>query len=272
MRFVKEEQVNYFKWDKLGGGVSGHFMALMDIAHKLRAVNPQIFLATTVGTWPSPFWLNHVDCTWRAGQDMGFKGAGDKREQWLNYRDGISYQCLKKSDFIFPLNALMNHGIVFANGHQFSRTALKGKKDLRNEVRSFFGGGYAMQELYITPDILKKEQWDAIAEAAKWAHKNSETLIDAHFIGGAPLQGEVYGFAAWNKNRGTLTLRNPSDQPQSYALDIAKDFELPKAAIQKYNLVSPYKDQRIKNLKAVAGKTTTIKLKPFEVLVFDAIP
>jgi hypothetical protein len=272
MRFVKEEQVNYFKWDKLGGGVSGHFMALMDIAHQLRTVNPNMFLATTVGTRPSPFWLNHVDCTWRGGQDMGFKGAGDNREKWLNYRDGISYECLKKSDFIFPLNALMNHGIVFANGHPFPKKALQGTKDLRNEARSYFGGGYAMQELYITPDILGKEQWDAIAEAAKWAHKNSATLVDAHFIGGDPLQEKVYGFAAWNANRGTLTLRNPSDQPQTYSLDITDAFELPQKAVQKYKLISPYSDQRTQTLSVSAGTKTTIKLNPFEVLVFDALP
>ena len=272
MRFVKEEQVNYFKWDRLGEGVSGHFMALMDIAHQLRSVNPNMFLATTVGTWPSPFWLNHVDCTWRGGQDMGFEGAGDNREKWLNYRDGTSYECLKKSDFIFPLNALMNHGIVFANGHPFPKKALQGTKDLRNETRSYFGGGYAMQELYITPDILKKEQWDAIAEAAKWAHKNSATLVDAHFIGGNPLEGDVYGFAAWNANRGTLTLRNPSDQPQTYTLNIADAFELPQKAIQKYKLVSPFTDQKTQTLFARAGAKTTLKLNPFEVLVFDALP
>ena len=271
MRFIKDEQVNFFKWDRLGGGVSGHFMALMDIAKKLRKVNPNLFLATTVGTWPSPFWLINVDCTWRGGQDMGFQGPGDEREKWLTYRDGISYKRLTESKFIFPLNALMNHGIVFANGHDFARTALRGTKDLRNEARSYFGGGYAMQELYITPSIMKAPQWDAIAEAAKWAHKNASILVDSHFIGGDPLKTEVYGFAAWNRNQGTITLRNPSDKEQTYMLDIYSAFELPKGAKRNYKLQSPYKDQRIKALNAKAGKKIKITLKPFEVLVFDAI-
>ena len=271
MSFVKEEQVNYFKWDKLGGGVSGHFMALMDIASKLRQVNPQLFINTTVGTWQSPFWLNHVDCTWRGGQDMGFSGVGDEREKWLTYRDGISYQRIKGSAYIYPLNALMNHGIVFANGHKFSKRALKGGRDLRHETRSYFGGGYALQELYITPGILEDEQWDAIADAAKWARKNVSTLVDSHFTGGDPMKLEVYGFASWNRNRGTLVLRNPSDKPQVYELDIAEAFELPLNAAQHYRLTSPYGDQALQTLKVKAGVKQKIDLAPFDVLVFDAV-
>jgi len=271
MRFLHDEQINYFKWDKLGGGISGHFMALMDIAHKLRKVNPELFINTTVGTWQSPFWLNHVDCTWRGGQDMGFAGVGDNRENWLTYRDGVSYEAIKKSGFIYPLNALMNHGIVFANGHAFAQRALRGTRDLRNEARSYFAGGYALQELYITPNIMKKEQWDAIAGAAKWAVKNKEVLVDAHFIGGNPRKLEVYGFAAWNDNKGTIMLRNPNKDEQIYKMNIGKIFELPKEAIKKYMLVTPFEDQRIKTIMVQDKVTITIKLKPFEVLVFDAV-
>jgi hypothetical protein len=271
-RFVKDDKVVYFKWDKLGGGVSNHFMALMEIARKLRKLNPSLFLNTTCGTWQSPFWLHNVDCTWRAGKDMGFKGDGDKREQWLTYRDGMSYSVIKKSDFIYPLNALMNHGIVFANGHSFASTALTGTHDMRNDVRMYFAGGYALQELYITPAIMKDAQWDAVAEGAKWSKKHADILVDSHFIGGDPLQLEVYGFAAWLKDKGMLTLRNPKSEPQSFTFDVGKAFELPGGAKTRYKLNSPFADQRLQTLKAVAGKVVTVELKPFEVLVFDAQP
>ncbi|OVE81435.1 hypothetical protein BVY04_03355 [bacterium M21] len=269
-RFINDEQAGYFKWDKLGGGVSGHFMALMDIAHKLRKINPKLFINTTVGTWQSPFWLQHVDCTWRGKQDMGFIGDGDEREKWLTYRDGVSYNVIKGSQFLYPLNALMNHGIVFSDGHQFASKALKGTRDMRNEVRSYFGGGYALQELYLNPHIMKKEQWDAIAEAALWAKKQASVLVDAHFIGGNPNNLEVYGFAAWQKNKGTITLRNPKNAAQTFQLDVANVFELPQGAVLNYKLLSPYKDQRIPKLQAKAGTPVSVELKPFEVLVFDA--
>ncbi len=272
VRFIKEDEVNYFKWDKLGGGVSGHFMALMNIAQELRALNPELFLNTTVGTWQSPFWLNHVDCTWRGGGDMGSMGKGCNREKWLTYRDAISYNAIAKSDFAYPLNALMNHGIVYSDGLPFSRTALAGSKDLRNEVRSYFGGGYALQELYINPHILEEKHWDAIAQGALWAKKRAAILVDSHFIGGNPNALQVYGFAAWQNNHGTITLRNPNDIPQIYSLNISSAFELPEGACQEYLLKSPYPDQRLMQLDVTAKTPVTIDLKPFEVLVFDAHP
>lgn len=269
--FIKKYNMVYFKWDRLGNGVSNHFMALMDIASKLRKINPELFLNTTVGTWQSPFWLQQVDCTWRGGSDMGFIGDGDEHDQWLTYRDAVSYKVMKKAGFIYPLNALMNHGIVFANGHPFPRRALKGNHDLRNDTRIYFGGGYALQELYLTPDILKDEQWNAIADAANWAKKNENILVDAHFIGGDPNKLEAYGFAAWQNNKGTIALRNPKKDTQTFLLDVGKAFELPKGAKQSYILQAPYNDQRIQKLNIDAGKVLEITLKPFEVLVFDAI-
>ena len=272
LQLVKEDQVVYFKWDNLGNGVSDHFMALMDIADRLRKEKPDIFINTTVGTWQSPFWLRYTDCTWRAGQDMGFIGDGDPHEQWLTYRDAISHQALAKSAFLYPLNALMNHGVVYANGHSFAKKSLSGNHDMRNDARIYFAGGYALQELYLSPKIMEAPQWDAIAEAVKWARKHEDTLEDAHFIGGDPAKLVPYGFASWKNGKGVLALRNPGKSEATYDLDIGKAFELPKGAKVKYLLKAAYPDQRVKEIAVESGKTVHVKLRPFEVLVFNAVP
>jgi hypothetical protein len=94
--------------------------------------------------------------------------------------------------------------------------------------------------------------------------------VDAHFVGGDPLLLDVYGFAAWQKNKGTLVLRNPKAEAQAYNLDIGKVFELPEGAKAGYKLKAAFADQRIKSLTAEAGKPLTVEFKPFEVLVFNA--
>jgi hypothetical protein len=272
LQLMRESGVNSFKWDKAGDGVSPHFMALLDIARELRKENPALFVNVTVGTWPSPFWLNHIDSTWRNGSaDVGWAGKGDDREQWLTFRDGNCHSLFVEAAPLYPLNSVMHHGIVLGRHYQGQRVAKAGA-DLKHEARSYFGNGAMLQELYLTPALMTPAAWDRVAESAKWAKANADVLADSHWVGGDPLKLEPYGYAAWATRKGTLTLRNPDDQPREITLDAATVFELPAAAAKKYALASPYKDQRVQNLTLEAGKPVTVRLEPFEVLVFDALP
>ena len=45
-------------------------------------------------------------------------------------------------------------------------------KDIQDELRMFFGCGTQLQELYMTPQLMTPEMWDALAEAAKWSRNN----------------------------------------------------------------------------------------------------
>ena len=111
-----------------------------------------------------------------------------------------------------------------------------------------------------------------LAEAAKWAHANADVLVDAHWVGGDPLKLEPYGYAAWCPRKGTLMLRNPSDQPQTITLDAATVFELPAAAPKRLLLRSPYPDQSVQKFYLEAGQSRNVRLEPYDVLVFDANP
>ncbi len=143
---------------------------------------------------------------------------------------------------------------------------------LKNEARSYFAIGSSLQELYLTPSLMTPQAWDDVADAAKWAQANADVLVDSHWVGGDPLKLQVYGYASWNPRKGTLMLRNPDDQPQSFLLDAQTVFELPAGAAKNYSLQSPYADQRVQTLSLEAGQPQSITLEPFEVLVFDARP
>ena len=271
LQLMREAGVKAFKWDKAGAGVSPHFMALLDIARHLRQQDPEVFINVTVGTWPSPFWLNHIDATWRNGSaDVGWAGKGDDREKWLTFRDGYCRECFVVKSPLYPLNSVMHHGLVHGRCFQGAKVGKSGP-DLKNEARSYFATGAMLQELYITPSMMTPAAWDCVAESAKWAHANADVLVDAHWVGGDPLKLAAYGYAAWNPRKGTLMLRNPDDTPQTITLDVATVFELPAGAAPRYTLTAPYKDQRIQRLALVAGQPETIRLEPFEVLVFDAV-
>jgi hypothetical protein len=272
LQLMREGGVNAFKWDKAGEGVSPHFMALLDVARNLRKQNPDLFVNVTVGTWPSPFWLNHIDSTWRNGSaDVGWSGKGDDREKWLTFRDGSCYERFVKASPLYPLNSCMHHGIVHGRCFQGDKVGKSGA-NLKNEARSYFANGASLQELYITPSMMSSDAWDRVAEAAKWAQANADVLRDAHWVGGDPLKLEAYGYAAWSPRKGTLMIRNPDDQPQAITLDARTVLELPAGSAERYALRSPYPDQRVQDLDLTAGQQRTVALQPFEVLVFDAQP
>jgi hypothetical protein len=269
---MREDGVNAFKWDKAGDGVSPHFMALLDVARHLRAANPNVFINVTVGTWPSPFWLNHIDSTWRNGSaDVGWAGKGDDREQWITYRDGYIHKLFVEKGPLYPLNSIMAHGIVQGRCYQGTRVAKAGS-NLTHEARSYFAIGTSLQELYLTPSLMSSDSWDEVADAAKWAQANADVLVDSHWVGGDPLKLEPYGYGSWSPAKGTLMLRNPDDAPKTITLDAKTVFDLPPGAAKHYSLTSPYKDQRMQTMELTAGEATTVTLEPFEVLVFDALP
>lgn len=261
--FIRDEGVNYFKWDN-----AADFTSLGRIAEELRKIDPSLFINTTVNTFPSPFFLNTMDATWRGGSDCGWFGPGNSREQYITYRDKELYDRVVRRAPLYPINSIMHCAPVLGRHYQ----AAKIEGDMKNDLRALFAMGPVLQELYIGPELMTEASWDQLAEAVRWAHRNAGVLTDAHWIGGAPGRLEIYGCAAWSPARGTVMLRNPADNPAAVKLDIGKAFELPPGAARTYELTAAYADQRVDRLRAEAGAELTLELRPFEVLVFDASP
>lgn len=259
---IGNEGVNYFKWDN-----ATSFVSLAAIARQLRKLDPNLFINTTVNTFPSPFFLNSMDATWRGGDDCGWFGPGNSRERYITYRDKELYARVVRKAPLYPISSIMHCAPVVGRCCQAKDIV---NTDLRHDCRALFGMGPILQELYISPDLMQEAWWDQLAEAVRWAHANADVLPDAHWVGGDPGKLEIYGCASWSPRKGTLMLRNPADKPAAVVLDIGRVFELPPAAAQEYNLTAPYGDQRIQRQRATAGRPLTLELEPFEVLVFDA--
>jgi hypothetical protein len=279
LKFIRDYGVNQFKIDGTGNVNSvlpgsqfdSDFQAAISLMHEWRTVNPRIFINLTTGTYPSPFWLQYADSIWRGGDDTSFAGVGSWRERWITYRDAATYHGIVQKGPFFPLNSLMLHGMVYAL--QAEHLDSDPEKDFSNEVHSYFGSGTQLQEIYISHSLLSSEDWDALAEAARWSRENADVLIDSHWIGGDPAKLQIYGWAAWSPKKGFVTLRNPSDKEQSYAFDVDKTFELPAGAPRKFCAHDAWKkgsDAATYDLRA--GEQHTMKLQPFEVVTLEAIP
>ena len=277
---IRNYGVNHFKFDGIAAGTyaSGGSDYILDteamrrLMIELRQEDPDLYINLTTGSWPSPFWLRYADSLWRQGGDMGSAGKGSKQQQWLTYRDQETYHNIVRKAPLFPLNSLMTQGVAYSRqGHAGDSTF--DSAGFKDDVHAFFGSGTGLQELYIQPGKLTAEDWRVLAEAAKWSRANADVLVDTHWIGGDPSKQEVYGYASWSPRKGILMLRNPDDRQREFSLDVGSVFELPPLATTRFTLRSAWAEEGgTPALTAEAGKPLRMTLKPFEVVVIDAMP
>ena len=270
--------VNQFKFDGTGNASTvfpgslfdSDFPAMIHLVERLRQQEPSIFINLTTGTWPSHFWPRYTDTIFRGGADHSFAGVGTWRQKWITFRDADTYKRVVTGGPLYPLNSLMLHGIIY--GQRARNLMTDPGNDFADEVHSYFGTGTQLQELYITPSLLSQQNWDVLAEGAKWSRDNAAVLKDTHWIGGDPGKLEVYGWASWTPAKGIVVLRNPSDKPQDFSLDVDKAFELPPHAVRNYVAHSPWAADKNPDITLHAGKAETFHLAPFQVLTLDAMP
>jgi hypothetical protein len=277
--FITKYNVSIFKFDGVGAGngssgATGQYQrdieSLIRLINGLRSLKPDIFLSLTIGTWPSVYWLSYGDVIWRAGNDTGIRGKGSKRQQWMNYRDAETYKNVVERAPLYPLGSLMYHGLCIADAG-LPGTFEMDNKDVADEMWSFFATGTSLEEMYVNPHKLSSQQWDELKKAITWARQHAHLMPDVHWIGGDPAKEEVYGYAAWSNNAGYLTLRNPSDQEQTFIVDAKKVFELPSDANAKFLFLDARAEASDHKKHVVGnGQSITVKLQPFQFMVLDA--
>jgi len=273
--FIQKYGVTMFKFDGLGAGndntETGDYQkdvdAMLKLLVDLRSIKPDLFFSLTVGTWASPYWLFYGDAIWRNGKDTDMTGTGSNRQQWITYRDAETYKNVVKKGPLFPLNSLMLHGICIADNGNPSKYEMS-YKGISDEIWSFFASGTCMQELYINPHKLSSQLWDCLSDAITWSQKNARILADVHWIGGDPLKGEIYGWAAWSPEKSIFSLRNPSGETKTFHVNTFQMLELPMKANKDYLFYNVGNESKNEG-KAFEGQEFELVLHPFEVKVFE---
>ena len=285
---------NFFKFD----GISAQFSAtgpdagatgeenaegIIDIEQKLREVKPDVFLNTTVGTWASPFWFQVTDAVWRQENDWGTVGnQGNTREQWITYRDRLVYQNFVQNSPLCPINTLMTHGFILSNYGGGVANMSKNYNDIVREMRCAFACGSGMVEVYADFALMNSinggKLWGDLAECIKWQKAQEDVLPDVHWVGGNPWDGSkanVYGWAAWNGERATLALRNPSTSAQTFTTTLREALDIPAYIHTSITLTDAFKQSVLSGLTLNApidiDTPLTLRLAGSSVYIYNGI-
>ena len=120
---------------------------------------------------------------------------------------------------------------------------------------------------------MNANNWDCLADAAKWARENESVLVDTHWVGGDPAKGEVYGYASWSEDKGILSLRNPSSVERTFEVVMSQIFDLPDTVKDNYELYDVRTERDDHKIHAAySGRSCKIILSAFEHKIFEAIP
>jgi hypothetical protein len=83
---------------------------------------------------------------------------------------------------------------------------------------------------------------------------------------------QVYGWASWSPQKAIIVLRNPSNKPQAFSLDIQTALELPVGSARTYTAHDPWAAGSHPSLTLHAGQATLLQLQPWEVRTLRAMP
>ncbi|HUN65036.1 MAG TPA: alpha-galactosidase [Bacteroidota bacterium] len=284
--FVANDGVGYFKWDGIQFSCSepdhGHpvgiysrravMESVIDKCNAVRAINPNVFLNISSGTWLSPWWVKYANQIWMQGEDYGYADVPSisPRDAAITYRDFSLYEDFRTNDFWFPIQNLMTHGIIKGNLEKLGGEAEPLDK-FTNEVLLYFARGVSMWELYISPDILTEAEWDAMGNAMVWARDRFPVLAGTEMIGGDPKKRETYGYVHFSGNRAIIAARNPWVTPGTLRAELSPASGLsPDASSLVLERVYPTRWISPKLFRS--GTVLELPLDAYETAVYELYP
>ena len=237
---IRDYGVNYFKLDGIPFACSapdhGHpvgiysreayVRSVIDLVRSLHAANPQAFIGLATGPWLSPWWLRYADTVDYGGEDFAYLDAVPSfsaRQSAMSYNDSVLYRNYATRHLQFPMSSLDGEGII-----KGTYNLLGGEneplEDWQDAVIGSVGSGMMRQDLYLTPSLLKPQEWEVLGKSLQYAKANARTLLNnGTWVLGDPVQGEAYGLVHASETKTIVVLRNPSLQPTRVNLPLTPE-------------------------------------------------
>ena len=248
---------------------SGLWETWINLFSALHAQSKQpLFLNLTSFCQPSPWLLQWVQSVWiQNSDDIGFSKPARSCSEMnaaLTYRDGRYYDFYAVRQFCFPPARLYHHDPIFGNCAKLKMDA----EELRTYLFAVMARGAALTEEYFSCSKLNDDTWPIVRAAELFGKQYRAVLRHTVLFGGDPGKGELYGYAAFDSAEGLLTVRNPSDRPQSCTVILDETIGVKKsvACLPMAQLLPQIKTGAFGTFSF--GDAVEVSLEPFETKIF----
>ncbi len=236
------------------------------------AQGKDIWINLTCYVSPSPWWLQYVNSVWLQNSgDIEFaknypRGQQAQVDAEITYRDGVYYDFIVNRGLQFPLGNIYNHEPIYGREAHLNYT------DAEFEKAFFWNAcrGAALNELYISPSLMNDEKWRILARVINWQKANHHILKHAMFLGGDPVQNNIYCYASWTEDgEGVIALRNPTHEAAPLTLTLNKLMGCPESLknARRFNVLNK-SGAESSDLYNYSDKIN-LTLAPFEVKIFQ---
>ena len=230
LRMIRDYGVNYFKIDGIlfacneldhGHPVGvyareAYVRSVINLATSLEAANPRALVGLATGPWLSPWWLRYADFVDYGGEDFAYLDAVPSltpRQSAISYNDSVGYRNYALKGVQFPMSSLDGEGIIKGR-HNLLGGENESLEDWQDAVISFVGSGQMRADLYLTPTLLKPQEWEPLGKGLQYLEANARPLLDnGTWVLGDPGKGEPYGVVHTSTAKTIVALRNPGLQP-----------------------------------------------------------
>ncbi|MCY2986706.1 MAG: hypothetical protein NTY19_02445 [Planctomycetota bacterium] len=279
---IRQHGVRLLKFDNTGcvclnphhGHLPGLFSteaiedALIDFFRGLDAECPDVFLMLYWG-YKSPWWLLHADTLFDSGTDIEAASPSDQPTPYV--RDGIT-QKLDQAQWVanenVPPLGKDSLGVWLSDGGWNSQV---GKERWEGGfVMDMCHGSLLAQPWSDTPRLSPPER-KQLAEFIALLKAQPRCFDKSRFVLGDPHKDEPYGYGCTDGKRAFLALHNCTWNNRVLSLELNSAWGLPDG--QAWDLYRWYPDPaKLTGQQATFGKTTSLALRPFEIVLLEAVP
>ena len=141
-----------------------------------------------------------------------------------------------------------------------------------NNLVMHFSRGLSMWELYLSPQILKAQEWETLRASIRWATQNRDVLLaNTTMVGGDPAQREPYGYFHQGGRKMILTVRNPYIEPAVFRISLDSQSGWLAKDQEAYLPVTVYPYKAVEGPWLSYGEQFEISLSGYETKVVELV-
>lgn len=241
----------------------------IELYKNLRAVKPEMWINMTCYVNVSPWWLQWVNSLWvQNSNDIGFAENQENQaqvESEITYRDGRYFDCICARANQIPLKHIYNHEPIYGTTAKVNYT----DEEFEKYINWCMVRGQAINELHLTPSMMNEAKWQALANAMNIQKANYHILKNAIFIGGNPVENNIYGYTSWTEDgEGILAFRNPTNENADITITMNKLMGTPESlqGAKRFNIYCKTLPEN--DTEYNYNDKIDMTLHPFEVVIF----